>query len=133
MALGRKPPLPSVTKARAKGLRKQLTDAESRLWFHLRAGRLGSLKFRRQHPIPPYIVDFYCEAAKLVIELDGSQHSREIDTHRTQALERTGIKVLRFLDNEALQQTESVLAEILSAARGRTLTLAPLPQGEGIE
>lgn len=131
MRQGRKPPLPSITKARAKGLRKWSTDAESRLWFRLRAARLDGLKFRRQHPIPPYIVDFYCEAARLVVELDGSQHGKAADAVRDRALTRNGMKILRFLDNDVLRDTETVLAVILDATRGRTLTPAPLPEGEG--
>ena len=67
-----KPPLPSRTRDHARDLRQATTDAEQRLWFYLRGGRLNGLKFRRQHPIPPYIVDFYCGAKKLVVELDGS-------------------------------------------------------------
>jgi len=114
--------LPSITKARAKGLRKQITDAEARLWLHLRAGRLNGLKFRRQHPIPPYVVDFYCGVAKLVVEVDGSQHSHRADAVRTWALERTGVKLLRFWDNEVLRETEAVLVVILNTARDRTLT-----------
>ncbi|MGH8281115.1 MAG: endonuclease domain-containing protein [Gammaproteobacteria bacterium] len=121
---GRKPPLPSITKTRAKVLRRQATDAETRLWFYLRSGRLCGLKFRRQHPIPPYIVDFYCEAAKLVVELDGSQHGPHTDTIRSQALERIGMKVLRFWDNEVTRDTEAVLTVILNTARNLTLTPA---------
>ncbi len=114
--------MPSITKARAKRLRKQITDAEARLWLHLRAGRLNGLKFRRQHPIPPYVVDFYCEVAKLVVEVDGSQHSHRTDAVRTRTLERAGMKLLRFWDNEMLRETEAVLVVILNTARDRTLT-----------
>ncbi|KZC41582.1 DNA methylase, partial [Rhodanobacter sp. FW510-R12] len=99
-----KPPLPTRTLNTAKSLRTAGTDAEHKLWYHLRARRLGGFKFRRQHPIPPYVVDFYCDELELVIELDGSQHSEEIDRTRTQALERQGLLVLRFWDNQALQE-----------------------------
>ncbi|MGH8127727.1 MAG: endonuclease domain-containing protein [Gammaproteobacteria bacterium] len=97
---GRNTPLPSITKANARRLRKETTDAERRLWYCLRAGRLGGFKFRRQHPHPPYVLDFYCEAAKLVVELDGSQHNETVDAVRTNRLERAGMKVLRFWDND---------------------------------
>src|SRR5882724_4911018 len=107
------PPLPTQTQARARSLRSTPTDAESAIWFHLRAGRLLGLKFRRQHPIPPYIVDFYCETAKLIVEFDGSQHTADSDEVRTMALERQGLRIVRFWDNDVLQQTESVLAAIL--------------------
>jgi very-short-patch-repair endonuclease len=65
-------PLPAWHKQRARELRAAATDAETLLWHHLRSGQLGGLMFRRQHPKPPYILDFYCEAARLVVELDVS-------------------------------------------------------------
>ena len=81
----------------------------------LRGSLLNGYKFRRQHPIPPYVVDFYCDAKRLVVELDGSQHNMEVDRTRTLYLQSQGLKVLRFWDNEALQQTEAVLEAILQA------------------
>jgi very-short-patch-repair endonuclease len=90
-----KPPLPTRTLENARALRHASTDAERMLWQHLRGGRLG-LKFRRQHPIPPYIADFCCVSAKLVVELDGSQHSEATDRERTRYLESQGWRVLRF-------------------------------------
>jgi len=125
--------LPSITKARAKALRQQFTDAEAKLWFYLRARRLAGLKFRRQHPFPPYIVDFYCGAAKLVVEVDGSQHCEKIDSVRDLVLNKMGLKVIRFWDNDVLQKIEAVLVEIMSVAQNQTLTPTPLPKGEGIE
>jgi len=91
------------------------------------------MKFRRQHPIPPYIEDFYCETAKLAIELDGSQHNKAIDQSRSRYLANQGLCILRFWDNDVLQNTEAVLELILSAARDRILTPTPLPKGEGPE
>jgi very-short-patch-repair endonuclease len=114
-----KPPLPTRTLATAKTLRSAGTDAESKLWHYLRAGRLGGFKFRRQHPLPPYVADFYCEELRLIIELDGSQHSEESDLTRTNALERQGLLVLRFWDNQVLQEVEAVLEVILATALGR--------------
>ena len=93
---------------------------------------MNGLKFRRQHPVPRYIVDFYCGATKLAVELDGSQHNGAMDQPRTCFLEAQGLKVLRFWDNEVLQQTEAVLEAILDAAAKRTLTPTPLPLGEGL-
>ena len=127
------PPLPTVTHERARGLRQSESDAEQRLWFHLRGRRLKGWKFRRQHPVPPYIVDFYCEAARLVVELDGSQHTNETDEARTRYLESMGLKILRYWDHDVLQQTHAVLESILGAAENRTLTPTPLPAGEGLE
>ncbi|EIL97147.1 MULTISPECIES: endonuclease domain-containing protein [Rhodanobacter] len=129
-----KPPLPTHTLNTAKSLRTSGTDAEHELWYHLRARRLDGLKFRRQHPMPPYVADFYCDELKLVIELDGSQHDEQSDSIRTQALQRQGLFVLRFWDNQVLQETGAVLEAILNFARHRTLspTPTPLPTGEGL-
>jgi very-short-patch-repair endonuclease len=127
-----KPPLPTRTLDTAKSLRTAGTNAERKLWYHLRAGRLGGFKFRRQHPVPPYVVDFYCDELKLVIELDGSQHSEEIDSTRTHVLEHQGLLVLRFWDNQVLQDTDAVLEAILTIARNRTLSPTPPPEGEGL-
>jgi very-short-patch-repair endonuclease len=128
-----KPPLPTRTRDHARELRQGGTDAEQKLWHRMRAGQLNGLKFRRQHPIPPYIVDFYCDAKNLVVELDGSQHNEEVDHVRTRFLESRGLKILRYWDNEVLQQMDAVLEAILSAAGDRTLTPTPLPMGEGLE
>ncbi|MES2312640.1 MAG: DUF559 domain-containing protein [Pseudomonadota bacterium] len=98
----------------------------------MRARRLGGFKFRRQHPIPPYVAYFYCDELTLVIELDGSQHDEESDLTRTLALQRQGLLVLRFWDNQMLQETAAVLEAILNIARDRTLSPAPLPKGEGL-
>lgn len=106
-----KPPLGSILE-NVKHLRIHATDAEKRLWRHLRNRQLDKLKFRRQHAIPPYIVDFYCEEKKLVIELDGGQHSEETDKDRTAFLESRSLKVLRFWNNDVLTNTEGVLTMI---------------------
>jgi very-short-patch-repair endonuclease len=105
---------------------------ERELWYRLRGGRLNGHKFRRQHPIPPYVVDFYCEAGRLIVELDGSQHDLEIDQVRTSYLEAQGLKVLRLWNNDVLQQMDVVLEVILRTLEGRTLTPTPLPEGEGL-
>ena len=128
------PPLPTRTRGAAKTLRRKMTDAEQRLWYRLRGGRLDGLKFRRQHPVPPYVVDFYCTEAKLVVELDGSQHDADVDAARTAALERQDLQVLRFWDNQVLTDIDAVLGEILLVVRERTLTRpfgAPSPDGRG--
>lgn len=118
----RNPPLPTGTHKHSRDLRQTSTEAEQKLWFRLRGGRLKGYKFRRQHPIPPYIVDFYCEAAHLVIELDGSQHNKAVDQVRTTHMQARGLTILRFWDNETLQQTDAVLESILRAVSERIST-----------
>jgi len=102
----------------ARGLRKRSTDAEQLVWQHLRDRRLGGFKFRRQHPIGRYIVDFVCTECRLVVELDGSQHMVNLtaDEKRTRDLAQAGYRVLRFWDNDVLRNTDAVLAAILAAA-----------------
>ncbi|MBI3897193.1 MAG: endonuclease domain-containing protein [Gammaproteobacteria bacterium] len=96
-------------------LRKQMTDAERKLWYGLRHKQLG-VKFRRQHAFDNYILDFVCLEHKLVVEVDGSQHVENVvsDCARTEALQRAGFRVLRFFNNEALTTTEAVLEKILA-------------------
>jgi very-short-patch-repair endonuclease len=97
----------------------------------LRSSRLGGHKFRRQHPVPPYVLDFYCETARVAVELDGSQHSVEADAQRTTFLNAAGVEVLRFWDNDVLGNTALVLESILSSIQSRTLTPSPSPGGRG--
>jgi very-short-patch-repair endonuclease len=128
------PPLPTRTRMATKPLRSNMTDAERVLWYRLRGRRLSGLRFRRQHPRPPYVVDFYCHEARLVIELDGSQHDQSVDSTRTAALNGQGLHVLRFWDNQVLKDLESVLDGILRIALERTLARpcgAPSPGGRG--
>ena len=126
------PPLPTRSRTFARHLRQSQTEAEIRLWTFLRGSRLNGFKFRRQHPIPPYVLDFYCDAAKLAVELDGSQHSEVTDLERTRALQSKGVRVLRFWDNDALSRTDVVLEAILTSLQDPTLTPTPLPEGEGL-
>ena len=112
-------------------MRSTSTDAEQKLWQQLRGNRLEGLKFRRQHPMPPYIVDFYCESMKLVVELDGGQHTAEVDASRTRYLESQGLMVLRFWDNQVLTELEGVIEVILRYVDNRTLTPTPLPLERG--
>ena len=122
--------LPTITLESAKGLRGNMTDVEKELWYHLRSGRMNGVKFRRQHPIPPYVVDFYCDAFRLVIELDGSQHSEEADRVRTQYLEERGLRVLRFSNHDVLENRAAVLEAIWGIVAAPPLTPTPLPRGE---
>ncbi len=112
----RKPPLPKGLKARARELRKDATDAEEFLWEFLRRKQINDARFRRQHPYKGYILDFYCHELKLAIELDGSGHlekeQRAHDEQRTKNLNEDGIQVLRFWNNDALNNIEDVLGAI---------------------
>jgi len=105
------------TLSHARALRRQATDAESMLWKYLRSHRLNGFKFRRQVIIDPYIVDFACLEAKLIIEADGGQHVDQAayDERRTVYLERMGYTVLRFWNHEIFHETQSVLERIESA------------------
>ena len=103
----------------AKLLRKQPTRAEELLWGHLRRSRFHSAKFRRQVPFDRYVADFYCHAAKLVVELDGKQHEwfADYDAGRTEVLERMGVHVLRFTNEEVCNHLDSVLTRIHAELR----------------
>lgn len=102
---------------RAAELRREPTEAETRLWANLRAHRLAGIDFRLQHAIGPFIVDFCAPRAKIIIELDGSQHldQQEYDAARTRFLENRGYKVLRFWNSEVMNQIEGVIGSILDA------------------
>ena len=98
----------------ARGLRQNMTDAERRLWSVLRSRKLDGWKFRRQHPVGPYVLDFACLECKLLIEADGGQHADSVaDLRRTAWLEKRGWTILRFWNNEILNNIEGV-AEIIS-------------------
>ena len=105
--------------AAARGLRRNMTPPEQKLWEALKGKKLGGLKFRAQHPVGPFILDFYCPARKLVVELDGEVHEEQADydESRTQQLENYGHRVIRFRNEEVLGDLPSVLERILEAAR----------------
>ncbi|MDF0748977.1 DUF559 domain-containing protein [Marinobacter sp. 71-i] len=97
----------------AKHLRQNMTEAEQRLWYHLRAYRLNGKRFRRQQPLGPYIVDFVHFGSKVIVEADGGQHNDSVsDEERDAWLSRQGYRVLRFWNNEILQHTDVVLGVI---------------------
>ncbi len=101
----------------ARALRHDLTDAERLLWRHLRNRALYGHKFRRQHPVGRYIVDFVCIEQRVVVEIDGGQHATQVveDEERTVYLESKGFRVLRFWNNDVLTNAEGVLKSIASA------------------
>ncbi len=132
--------------ARARSLRANMTDAELRLWRALRRDQLNGLSFRKQHPIGPYTVDFYCSRLRLAVEVDGGQHAeqrKQADDRRTQWLAEKGITVVRYWNNDVLSNLEGVPSDLLGhterlaqavatptptlplSGGGRTDTLAP--------
>jgi very-short-patch-repair endonuclease len=120
----------------ARGLRRRQTDAERRIWARLRDRRLLGVKFTRQVPIGPYVVDFCSRERKLIVELDGGQHAAHTDygAGRTAFLQALGYRVLRFWDNDALANTDGVLqriAETLSSARPSPRPSPQRGEGEG--
>lgn len=132
--------LPADLRDFARELRRRTTDAEALLWRLLRNRLMAGAKFRRQHPLPPYVLDFYCHDAGLAVELDGGQHNeaagRRHDARRDAFLAQKGIRVLRFWNHEVLNQTEAVLEAIYAAieqapSRVEPSPPAPLPEGEG--
>ena len=106
----------------AAEMRAKMTPAEHYLWEYLKKNQLDGLKFRRQHPMGAYIVDFYCHSKKLIIEVDGKYHEEGVqpakDEFRDNEMERFDIKVLRFTNDEVLNEIERVLEEIKTVASG---------------
>src|SRR6266566_8339976 len=104
----------------ARKLRKDQTEVEKILWHKLRNRQLENIKFRRQYSIGPYIVDFVATETKVIIELDGGQHNEESnrikDEERTHYLEKNGYKLIRFWDNEVMENLDEVLESISKAA-----------------
>ena len=124
------------TKQRARDLRWSAPAAERILWDLLRARRLGGLKFRRQQPIGPYFADFFCEAAKLVVELDGESHAARVehDRRRDRYMRGRGLAVLRIPNDDLAKNDRAVAARILALAHDRTEASlpSPLPSGERV-
>ncbi|HYD26686.1 endonuclease domain-containing protein [Brevundimonas sp.] len=111
----------SVSRARVQ--RRALTPPEARLWVRLRRRALAGLKFRRQHPVGPYVLDFYCAEAKLAVEVDGESHSHPTrmahDRRRTEWLTRQGLAVFRIPAEEVRINLDGVLVSIRSTAERR--------------
>jgi very-short-patch-repair endonuclease len=116
------PPRRSTPKVlhRASELRKEATPAESKLWSYLRLMREDGVRFRRQHAIGPFIADFCAPRKKIVIELDGNQHleQHDYDQERTDYLETQGYKVIRFWNNDVINNIEGIMREIGAVLAG---------------
>lgn len=130
-------PVPEPLLEAARSLRKNMTDAETLLWQCLRRKQLGGFRFRRQHPLERFVLDFYCCEANLAVELDGGQHNepemRARDAERTLFLHQRGIHVIRFWNTEVMDNLEGVLQTIYAAAQQRAKRHPPpdLPPLEG--
>jgi very-short-patch-repair endonuclease len=117
-----KKPIGSFKRTTARRLRANATNAEKALWQHLRRFDTGGTHFRRQVPVGPYIADFACMAARLLIEIDGSQHGVDTnilnDKKRTQWLEAEGYRIIRFWNNDIVENLDGVLDTIYVALHG---------------
>jgi very-short-patch-repair endonuclease len=107
-------PVRRQTSRHASQLRKEATDAERLLWGSLRNRRLIGHKFRFQATIEPFVVDFLCIEARLIIEIDGSQHNADVDAGRTHFLQSRGYRILRFWNNEVLENFDGVVEVIMA-------------------
>ena len=128
--------VPDHLKRFARAMRHEPAPAEKILWRGLRSRLLAGFKFRRQHPLPPYILDFYCHSAGVVVELDGDSHvdpqCRRADADRQAVIEAAGLVVLRFWNPEVFDNTDGVLETIYQTCLGRAEVLNPLsPCSEG--
>ena len=117
MPKAKPPPSPAAIHQRARDLRRPLTPTERLLWLRLRDQQLGGYKFRRQHPLGNFIVDFYCPACRLVVEVDGETYAAQAayDAARTEWLATVGCRVVRFTNGEVRAELEGVLLTILAA------------------
>jgi very-short-patch-repair endonuclease len=118
-----------ILRDRARQLRRNQTDVEGKLWSRLRSRQLRSFKFRRQHPIGPFITDFCCFKRRLVVELDGGQHANRTadDQKRTAFLVARGYRVLRFWDNEVMENIDGVLQRIVEVLGEPSVNSEPSP------
>ena len=107
---------------RARSMRREMTDAERKLWFLPRDRRLDGAKFRRQSPVGPYIADFVCLGRKLIVEADGGQHvENKRDAARDRWLATEGYVVVRYSNIDILKNPEGVLMDLLARLEGRAL------------
>lgn len=125
----------AAARANARRLRRDMTDAERVMWNELRAHRLNGASFRRQKPVGPFIVDFVCDAAKLIIEIDGGQHYEpqgvERDARRDRYLVAEGYGVLRFSNHDVLNNKAGVLETVIAALQTKAPSLLSPASGGG--
>ena len=111
---------------RARTLRQTETPPEELLWRALRNGQIGGMKFRRQHPVGPYVADFYCHSAALVVEVDGMSHDDKIrqDAEKTKYLEGQNLRVLRVTNGDVMRDLDAVAREIRPSAACREIEVS---------
>jgi very-short-patch-repair endonuclease len=121
--------IPTELLQRARDMRHSAVSTEHKLWQCLRDRQLGGFKFRRQHPKPPFIADFYCAEAKLIVETDGDSHTEReaYDASRTLHLEHNGLHMIRFMNDDVHRFLDSVLEEILYECERLTQSKSPSP------
>ena len=124
-------PVTRRTNPQAAMLRRDMTRAERAMWFALRDRRLDGFKFRRQASMKAFVVDFLCLEARLVVEIDGGQHTPEFDAQRTATVEGAGFEIVRFWNNDVIGNLDGVLTTLIDRLRARTLT-QPSSRGRGL-
>jgi very-short-patch-repair endonuclease len=123
---------PSIMTRRARSMRSEPTDAERRLWGRLKDRQINGWRFRRQHPIVPYVADFACVEARLIVEVDGGQHNdSRHDAIRDMRLRAEGWRVLRVWNNDVLSNTEGVV-DVIATSLGPHPSPPPAEPGEGV-
>src|SRR5687768_6144677 len=133
----RQRPIFNETRQRAKQLRRAATVPEKLLWSVLRGRQLAGFKFRRQHPIEPYVADFYCTVASLIVELDGESHNEreDYDRRRESNLRERGMHIFRVTNDDVMNNLEGVaegiLRELMRLRGGRCPSPNPSPWGRG--
>lgn len=124
---------PKSSFLKAKELRRNETEAEKLLWDKLKGNQIYGLKFRRQHPIQLFIADFYCHQIKLIIEIDGKYHLTKEqmikDQERTEILNKNGVQVIRFKNDEIINDMTLVLSQIKIKAEKLKIQISPSPKG----
>jgi len=123
---------PAGVQQRARELRRKMTCTEQLLWERLRDRQLGGFKFRRQHPLGPFITDFYCAEKRLAVEFDGNIHDlqREQDEQRTHQFEEFNYRLIRFRNEEVENDLASVLQTILKACQSPSPRIGRVARGE---
>ena len=123
--------LPAIQRDRARALRNAATPAERKLWLQLRGSNLAGHKFSRQIAIGPFIGDLVCRRAKLIVELDGGHHDTEADDRRTRWLETQGYRVIRFWNNQVMNDMDSVVRQIAATLAEMSTPPPPAPPASG--